>query len=345
MTHVLVTGAGGFIGSQLTRTILAGTDWQVTAMDSFRHRGTTDRLILECDGVCPVAWSGDRLNIMRHDLSVPVSLQMASRIGPVDIVFAVASGSHVDTSITEPREFVENNVAVGLTVLEFVREYNPGAHVVLVSTDEVYGPVEPGQLHAEWDPIIPSNPYSASKAAQENLAVAWWRSFGLNVTIVNMHNVYGPGQHPEKFVPKVIGKLRAGESVPIHATDILDNAANTGGSRHWLYVGDVAEALIKVSQLPVTRYLPALSDVQRPNRWNIASSQRWSNVAMAERIAAVMGVDLEWHPVVARPGRDHHYGLTNDRLAYFGWRAITPLNEGLSRTVKWYDEHPHWLAG
>ena len=128
---------------------------------------------------------------------------MISRIGHVDYLVAMASESHVDRSIADPVPFVRNNVDVMLNTLELAREIKPQV-VLHVSTDEIYGPVRPGEPpHPEWDPVIPSNPYSASKAAQEAIGISYWRSYGVPVVITNLMNVYGERQL-EKFIPSLI---------------------------------------------------------------------------------------------------------------------------------------------
>lgn len=331
----VISGAAGFIGSELTRRILAATDWDVIAVDGFRHRGVTDRLTATVDGVRAADYLGNRLTVVTHDLAVPISAQLADHIGDVDCVLALASGSHVGASLADPRSFAENNVAVMLTTLEYARQARPG-HVIVVSTDEVYGPSDPGATSGEWDAIVPSTPYSASKAAQESLAVAWWRSFGVPVTIVNMHNVYGPLQGAEKLIPLVISAVADGRMVGIHGTE-----ADGGGSRCWLNVADVAAALIHVaSELPPERFGDGAA---RPARWHIASQERMSNVDVSRRIAALMGKELRWEWSDARPGHDGHYGLDGSRLAAAGWKPEIPFAEGLDQTVRWYLENPGWL--
>ena len=261
----LVTGAGGFVGSEVVRTILDSTEWDVIAADSFRWRGITDRLTAEVDGRRAYSDIGARLDIVVHDMAVPVSPQLADRIGEVDVILALASGSHVDASLKDPRVFCENNTGVALSTLEYARTARP-RHLVWVSTDEVYGDVaEDGLPHREWDPPVPSNPYSASKAAQEAFALGWWRSFGVPVSIVNMQNVYGPAQGAEKFIPRVIGLVRDGKTVQVHGT------AGADGSRCWLYVGDVAEAILQVAEMVPASFAGGAA---RPERWNIAGTEK-----------------------------------------------------------------------
>lgn len=341
--RVLVTGAAGFVGAEVVRRILTTTDWDVVALDSFRHRGVTDRLTRAVDGVCPAEYLDGgpgspygRFRMLRHDLAAPISAQLAWQIGyNVDCVLALAAGSHVDASISDPRSFVENNVAVQLSTLEYARQYE-ARHVVLVSTDEVYGSAQPGQVGEPWGPIIPSSPYSASKAAQEAVSIAWWRSYGVPLTIVNMENVYGPMQGAEKFVPKVLAAVLAGRVMPIHGNEV-----EGAGTRCWVHVSDVASALMHImGGLPPARFRDGAT---RPNRWHIATVGQVPNLETAQRVATLVGDVLEWEWSDARPGRDVHYVLDGAGLAAAGWSPAVPFDDGLERTVKWYLQNSEWL--
>lgn len=352
--RLLLTGAGGFIGSHVLRHVLAETDWHVVATDSFRHKGKTDRIVQQVADLGPPGTGlygiADRFTVITHDLTAPVSPQLARRIGDIDYVIAMASQSHVDRSIDDPRPFIENNLAVALTTLEYCRAARP-SHVILISTDEVYGPVAPGQAHREWAPILPSNPYAASKAAQEAVAASYWRTYGLPLTIVNCMNLVGEMQDREKYVPKVIAAVRDGATVPVHGRpgDI--------GTRHYLHARNLADALVHI-----LRHLPAVkfgepqrySDdfaahrgiALRPHRWNIAGPDRLSNLELATQIAAAVGKPLR-HELVdfhtTRPGHDPHYGLDPSKLTAAGWKPPIGFIESLNRTVRWTLDHPEWL--
>jgi dTDP-glucose 4,6-dehydratase len=141
--RVLLTGVGGFVGSHVLRHLLVETDWEVVALDSFRHRGLTERVRVQLDG-CDTS----RVSVLQHDLRVPIGPLLAHEIGEIDYVLNLASDSHVDRSLAHPREFVENNVALMLTMLDWARTH-PVSAFVQISTDEVYGPAERGHEHAE----------------------------------------------------------------------------------------------------------------------------------------------------------------------------------------------------
>src|SRR3990167_5071426 len=184
--RVLRTGIGGFVGVHTMDHLLATTDWHIVGIDSFRHKGLTDRIRYSR----LYQQNRSRVTILSHDCSVPFSRVLEVDIGPVQAIVNMASETHVDRSLDDPVQFVYNNVHLAVEVLEYARRVEPEI-VIQVSTDEVYGPVRDGQLHAEWAPILPSNPYSASKACQESIAIGYWRSYGVPVVITNTMNMFG----------------------------------------------------------------------------------------------------------------------------------------------------------
>lgn len=343
--RVLITGVGGFVGHHYLEHVLATTDWDVVGTDSFRHKGKTDRVSEVLEG--HPDWK-NRVTIVTHDLTVPFSDQGLRRIGDVDYIAAFASESHVDRSISDPVPFVRNNVDVCLTTLELARQLKPKA-LVWVSTDEVYGPVEADDLtgHPEWDTILPSNPYSGSKAAQEDIAISYWRTYGVPLVIVNCMNMIGERQSAEKYIPMVTGKVHRGETVTIHGTP-----ANIG-TRHYLHARNLADGInfILDAKTPSMfhAHVPSF-DVQssdRPDRYNVACPDRIDNLTLAQMIAEDVGKPLhykleDFHST--RPGHDPHYGLDPKKLAAMGWDLPVPFRESLRKTVQWSLEHPEWMV-
>jgi dTDP-glucose 4,6-dehydratase len=339
MTTILLTGAGGFAGHHALQHILTTTDWDVICTDSFRHKGKTDRITQVLQG--HLEWVR-RVSVVTHDLAAPFSHQTArgiTRVGPVDYVLAYASDSDVMKSIADPVPCVSNNVAVAMSVLELCRVIKPKA-LVWVSTDEVYGPVtDPDVGFAEWSPIVPSNPYAASKAAQEALCVAYWRSYGVPVLILNCMNMLGERQQPQKYIPMVMRAVMRGEVLTVHGQpgDI--------GSRHWLHARNLADALVFL--LKADRYdkYPA-ADYRWPPRYNVGSPDRVDNLSLAVMVADAMGSELKYRFLDAntdRPGHDKDYGLNPSKLLKLGWEPPVPFAESLERAVRWTTEHPEWL--
>lgn len=334
MTNVLLTGASGFVGSHVLRHILANTDWDVTCLVSFRHRGITDRIRMAVAG-----YDDDfiRTRIIKHDLTAPFSAVLAHEIGAVDYVINVASESHVDRSIEEPVPFIENNVSLICNILEWARFTNI-KKFLHVSTDEVYGPAPIGHAHREWeDQYFPSNPYSASKAAQESIAYSFWRTYGVPLIITNTMNIVGEMQDPEKYVPMIMKKVLEGESVTIHASP-----EGEIGSRFYLHARNQADALL----FALTQDTPAYGDSNAPQKFHVVGEREVNNLEMAEMVASFVGKPLRYELVdfhSSRPGHDLRYALSGDKISKAGWKAPLSLEDSLERTVKWTLEHPEWL--
>lgn len=340
--RVLLTGAGGFAGSHVLEHLLANTAYEVVATDSFRHKGRNDRISRILDEAANVAWR-ERTRVITHDLAAPFTSGEIRRIGPVDLVIAMASESHVDRSLADPVPFVRNNVDVILNTLEFCRLASPSMLIVM-STDEVYGPVIPGYAHPEWAPVIPSNPYAASKAAQEAIAISYWRAYGVPLVIVNGMNLFGEMQDCEKFLPMVISRVWNEETVPVHGVP------GNIGSRHYLHARNLADAMLYLWQHhPAADYQPSLRGAvttPRPDRYNIAGLRAVSNLELAKTVADIMGKKLRYTLVdfhAARPGHDPHYGLDPGKLALKGWTPPVDFEASLEKTVRWTLKHPEWL--
>ena len=337
MTRVILTGAGGFVGSHVLEHLLTVTPWDIIATDSFRHKGKTDRISLVLEG--HAHWR-PRVKVITHDLSAPLSEQTVYQAGHIDYIIAVASESHVDRSIKDPVPFIRNNVNVALTTLEYAREVKPKA-VIWVSTDEVYGP-EPvvngvPVPQEEWAPILPSSPYSSSKACQEAIAFSYWRTYGVPVTIINIMNIFGERQDPEKFIPMLIRRISAGEPVTIHGSK------DEMGTRHYLHARNAADAIVHIlSELPPAAY----PKTDRPSRYNVVGPDRISNLDLAYKVAKIIGRPLNFEFVdfqSARPGHDAHYGLNPAKLTAAGWKPPVDFEESLSRTVRWSLSHEEWI--
>lgn len=327
MTRILVAGAAGFVGSHAVEHLQANTDWEIVGLASFRHRGDPVR----------VGSFDDRVLLLHADLTAPVGARLRHHIGEIDYIWNFAAESHVDRSIAEPRPFVENNVSLAITMLELARDLGVKGYYQ-VSTDEVYGPAEGGRLHREWDPIIPSNPYAASKAAQEALATAWWRTYGVPVVIANGMNMIGERQDAEKFVPMCIRNINAGKVVTIHGRP------GAIGSRFYLHARNYADALLFLTRtIEPARY----PDADRPDRYHIVGELELDNLTLALTLAEILHKPLRYELVdfhAARPGHDRRYALDGAKMAGIGWKPPVPLLESLERVVAWTLAHPEWLA-
>lgn len=331
--RVLLTGASGLLGSHALKRILDTTDWEVVCLTTFRHSGIQDRIIEAAN--LNSTDNASRIDVIICDLSSPISQVTKSKIGEIDYVLNFASESHVDRSIANPTPFIINNVQIICNLLDWAREAKP-KKFVHVSTDEVFGPYQ-NRHFVEWDTHLPSNPYSASKAAQEDILFAYWRTYSIPVAIVNIMNIVGEFQNVEKFTPMIIKKIMNDETIDIHTY-----GDGKIGKRFWLYAGNMASALLHTLDQPI--WLP--SDANRPLRFNIAGDAEYSNLDWAKKIANIMGKELKYQFVdssLSRPGYDSSYALDNSKLLDSGWSPPYDLDESLERIVKWYMENPEWL--
>jgi dTDP-glucose 4,6-dehydratase len=251
----------------------------------------------------------------------------------VDYVLHIAADSHVDRSITDPVPFIRNNVDLTLFTLEWARQAKPKLFIQF-STDEVYGPAPAGVQHEEWSPIVPSNPYSASKAAQEAIAISYWRTYDIPLIITNTMNVIGERQDVEKFVPMLIRGAQTGESVTIHADD-----EERPGSRYYIHARNVADALLFIINKYKDEdilYRERLRD--KPPRFNVVGEMEMDNLTMAFKVADAVGKTLNYKLVnfhAARPGHDRRYALDGAKLANLGWVPPVDIDTSIRRTVNW----------
>lgn len=335
MQRTLITGVGGSIGHHVFAHLMQNTDWEAVGIDSFRHMGVSER-VTELFGEHP-EWR-TRTKIFTHDLAAPISDKLIGDIGRIDYIINLASMSDVFASIKDPVPFVTNNVAIALNMLEYARRVLPRVFLQ-ISTDEIYGPTEGKYMHQEWEPVVPSSPYSASKAAQESIAIAYWRTYNVPLIIVNLMNNFGERQSPNKFPAIVQRKVQAGQTVTIHGSRAEQ------GSRAYIHSSNTADAFLFLlkHELP---HLHVEGTMDKPDRYNIPGDAFVTNFDLAEKIANLMGAPLasEFEPFTAtRPGHDRHYGLDGSKLQALGWKSPKTFDECLSNTVKWQQANPEWL--
>ena len=343
---VLLTGAGGFVGHHTLAHLLKTTDWNFVATDSFRHFGISSRIRAVFE---ELPHEASRVKVVTHDLTTPIDAITAREFGNPDVIINMASDSHVDRSITNPRPFVENNVSLVLTLLEYARTLPNLKTFIQIGTDEVYGPAPSGINHPEWSPQIPSNPYSASKSAQEAIAISYWRTFNIPVVLTNTMNIIGERQDVEKFVPLVIRSLQKSTRVPVHAVEV--NREWKSGSRFYLHARNQADAL----RFLITHFLKtphSYSDgLERPERFNVRGEIEVSNDEMVILIAKFLGISKPKEELVnfinvegTRPGHDLRYALDGQKLVAMGWKPPVAFEKSLERTVDWTVKNPIWVS-
>lgn len=330
---VLLTGASGFFGHHLLRHILMNTDWEVVCICSWRHKGLPERVKQAIDGQ-----DLDRVKVITHDLEAPLTERTKASLGHVDYILNIASNSHVNRSIDDPVPFIEGNVSLVVNMLELARELKPELFLQF-STDEVYGPTPDGVDFPEWSNIIPSNPYSASKAAQEAIAISYWRTYDVPIVITNTMNLTGQAQDSEKYPAMLVRRIFNGETVTIHGKE------GDIGSRHYIHARNAADAvLFIVNKLGVKHYEE--DKVMMPDRYNIVGETELNNLELAQMVAKLMGKELKYEFIDfhhGRPGHDRRYALSGEKLKALGWQPPEGFEESLKSTIDWTLKHREWL--
>jgi dTDP-glucose 4,6-dehydratase len=324
MKRILLTGISGFCGAHFLDHFLVNTDWEIVGIATWRHKGVPERVIDSEH----YQNNKDRVQIFTHDLLSPVSKVLRERIGHIDYIVNLASMSHVDTSIEDPAPFVKNNVELVVNMLELARIIKPEKFIQF-STDEVYGPMLNNIPHPEWDKIMPSNPYSGSKAAQEAIAVSYWRTYSVPVIITNTMNIIGEKQDGEKYLPKIVKNLLEGTSLTVHAKD------GVAGSRFYLHARNAADAIMYILNNVEPQMFP---NVNEPHRFNVVSDNELDNLALAKMVAGIMGKELKYEFIdvhTVRPGHDPKYGLDGQKLKDIGYDYPIGFDESLRTTIDW----------
>ena len=333
---VLITGIGGAIGVHMFAHIMHNTDWTVVGIDSFNHLGYFDR-ITEVTKNNP-EWL-DRITVIRHDLTAPLTDRQIIKMGDVDYIINLASLSDVAGSIEDPVPFIRNNTELMLTVLELSRKLKPKTFLHF-STDEVYGPAPKDSGHIEWDTILPSNPYSASKASQEAIAIAYWRSYGVPIIITNTMNNFGEMQGATKYPAMVQDRVSKNRIVTVHSA-----SDGTLGTRFYLHSRNTADAVLFILQ-NTEAYLHKAGEIDRPDRYNIVGDKQVDNLELARTIAQLMGKELRYELVdfhSKQPGHDLHYGLDGEKLTKMGWKSPVSFEDSLKSTIEWQNNNKEWI--
>lgn len=341
MRRVLITGGAGFIAHHLIKYILVNTDWEIVSLDRLDFGGNLNRL----DNILSDLDKKDRkrVKVIFHDLKSEINPWIKKEIGDINIILHLAAGSHVDRSIDYPMEFVLDNVVGTANILDYARNIykaNGLDRFIYFSTDEIFGPAPIGVDYSENDRYNSTNPYSATKAGGEELAVAYENTYGLPVYITHTMNVFGERQHPEKFIPMCIKKIRDNQIVTIHS----DKTKTIPGSRHYIHAEDVAEAICFL----LTKKIQSEVDFggAKCPKFNIVGSQEINNLELAKIIADTQGKDLNYKMLdfhSSRPGHDLRYSLSGTKMKNLGWTPSIKLTERINQVVKWSLDNPNWI--
>jgi dTDP-glucose 4,6-dehydratase len=311
MDRILVTGGAGFIGSNFVRHLLSDTDYKVINLDKLTYAGNLRNI-------------RDLRPEKRHRFvkgDIRNRRLVDSLVGKTDAVVNFAAESHVDRSIQTPQVFVETNVLGTQVLLEACRRFR--VRFEQISTDEVYGSRAEGSFK-ETDLLNPSSPYSASKAAADLLVNAYHVTYGMDVTVTRSTNNYGPKQHPEKLIPRLITNALRGKPMPIYGSG--------NNVRDWIYVQDNCRAIHSV-----------LEKGEKGQIYNIAGGNERKNTDIAKEILRTLSLpDTMIEYVADRPGHDFRYSLNCEKIHRLGWKPQVQLEHGLQRTVDWYRSNEWW---
>jgi dTDP-glucose 4,6-dehydratase len=330
---IIVTGGAGFIGSAVCRHLVRDTDATVLNIDKLTYAASLPSLTdIE---------RSDRYSFLKADICDPAAMAAAFSSFEPDYVMHLAAESHVDRSIVGAGPFIQTNIVGTYVLLDAALNYWRGLpkdkqaafRFLHVSTDEVYGSLGDEGLFSEETPYDPRSPYSASKAASDHLASAWWHTYGLPVLISNCSNNYGPYHFPEKLIPLMILNALEGRPLPVYG--------DGGNIRDWLYVEDHARALWMIVQ------------GGRPGEtYNVGGRNERTNLQVVKTLCAIVDAlapkasgsshDLITY-VSDRPGHDRRYAIDATKLENeLGWRAQETFDTGLEKTVRWYLDRRDW---
>jgi len=315
MSHLLVTGGAGFIGSNFVHYLLDNTEHTVTVLDKMTYAANKTSL--------------DGLDVTRFNLIVG---DIADReltdelVAQADAVIHYAAESHNDNSLANPEPFIHTNLVGTFTLLEAVRRHGTRYHHI--STDEVFGDLalEDPAKFTETTPYNPSSPYSSTKAGSDLLVRAWVRSFGIEATISNCSNNYGPYQHIEKFIPRQITNILSGLTPKLYGEGL--------NVRDWIHATDHSSAVLRI-----------LESGKIGETYLIGADGEENNITVLRTILRLMGKDEnDFEHVIDRPGHDMRYAIDGTRLREeLGWEPqFTDFEAGLADTIAWYTDNRSW---
>lgn len=312
--RILVTGGAGFIGSNFIHHMLSQhSDVEIVNLDALTYSGRLENL--------KNVQNDKRYKFVKGDIRDEKLVEQLVK-DDINAIVNFAAESHVDRSITAADAFVSTNVYGTCVLLENARKHDIGKFVQ-ISTDEVYGSIEKGSF-TETDILNPSSPYSASKAATDLLSLAYHKTYGLNVTITRSSNNFGPRQHPEKLIPKLIIRALHDQDLPIYGTGRQ--------VRDWIYTEENCRAIDLVLQKGKAGEI-----------YNIASGNEYANLEIAKLLLKLLKKPEKLIKFVAdRPGHDYRYSLATSKIKALGWKPRGSFEKHLQSTVDWYVSNEWW---
>ena len=317
MSRILVTGGAGFIGSNFVHYLVNETDHTVVVLDKLTYAGNLASL---------VGLPENRVRFVQGDIADAAIVDQL--LAEVDAVVHYAAESHNDNSLADPSPFLHTNIIGTYTLLEAARKHNVRFHHI--STDEVYGDLEldDPERFSESTPYNPSSPYSSTKAGSDLLVRAWVRSFGVQATISNCSNNYGPRQHVEKFIPRQITNVIRGVRPKLYGAG--ENV------RDWIHADDHSSAVLTI-----------LDKGEIGQTYLIGADGEKNNKDVVELILTQMGQPADaYDHVIDRPGHDMRYAIDSTKLrTELGWKPqFQDFEAGMAATIDWYRNNEAWWA-
>ncbi|MCM3541125.1 dTDP-glucose 4,6-dehydratase [Priestia endophytica] len=314
---VLITGGAGFIGSNFIRHLLKTKNYDITNIDAMTYAGNEESI--------------KEFSNYSNYLFIKADITNNRELDKVfsdhyDIIVNFAAETHVDRSIQNASSFIHTNVIGTHNLLQKILEEKAGK-MIQISTDEVYGSLELNENpFTETNPLSPNNPYSASKASADLLVRSFYKTYKAPIIITRCSNNYGPYQHPEKLIPKIIYHALNNLEIPIYG-----NGTNI---RDWLFVEDHCRAIHTVMERGLSGEI-----------YNIGSNNERTNLGVAQIILKILGKSEELITFVAdRKGHDYRYAINwnklNDKL---GWTPSISFEDGIRKTLEWYMNHYQWI--
>ena len=323
---ILVTGGCGFIGHHFVEHIYHNTNWNIVIIDKLSYASNGFERLRDTEVL-----DNPRIKIFTYDLVNQITPGLEQEFGDINYIVHMAAETHVDNSIKNPKLFIKNNVMSTFTMLEYARKLKNLDKFFYFSTDEVFGPALNDKLYKEWDRHKPTNPYSASKSAGEQICVSYENTYKLPMVIVNVMNAFGERQHVEKFIPLCIKKLLNNDKIYIHSYP----GKKESGTRFYIHGRNIADAVLFLI------YNGVIGE-----KYNIAGEREVSNLEMAQMIAKFMNKELDYEMVDFhgdRPGHDLRYGLDGNKLFEMGFKLPVDFEESLRKTVDWTLQNKKWL--
>ena len=324
---ILITGGCGFIGHHFVEYIHKHTNWNIVIIDKLSYSSMGFERLRSNQ-----LFNSPRIKIFTIDLCNPLSEGIKRELGDnTSYIVHMAAETHVDNSIKNPSDTILNNVMSTVNLLEWARTLKQLEIFFYFSTDEVFGPALGTTLYNENDRHNPTNPYSASKSAAENICVAYENTYKIPLMIVNVMNAFGERQHVEKFIPLCIKKIQNNEKVLIHSYP----DKKTSGTRFYIHAQNIANAVLFL-----------INNGKIGEKYNISGEKEVSNLELAQIIAKVLNKELIYEMIDFhnnRPGHDLRYGLNGQKIYDMGWNPKFNFEQSLEKTILWTIANPEWL--